>query len=95
MITTFKAISELSKLENKLGKIVGKKRLKKFLGKRKGLGKTRLQKVAQYTVKNPKSALKRAKISNTIIDNAPFVAGTTAVGVAGASAISYLKGKDE
>lgn len=95
MITTLKAFNELGKLGTRLEKIVGEKKLNKFLGKRKGLGKTRMQKVVQYTAKKPKSTLRRVKKINTFLDNAPFVAGTTGAGLISAGTISYLKGKDE
>ena len=95
MITTFKAFNKLSKLNTRLEKIVGEKRLNKFLGKRKGLGKTRTQKIADYTARKPKSTIRRVNKINTFLDSAPFVAGTTGAGLISAGTISYLKGKDE
>ena len=91
MITFGKAIFATAKLQDRIGKIVGEKRLRKFLSKRKGLGKTRQMKIAQYLQDKPESSLRRIKRINKAIDTAPLV------GAAGAGAIgvSFLNNKDD
>ena len=91
MITYGKALFKAAKLQDRIGKIVGEKRLEKFLSKRKGLGKTRNMKIGQYISDKPKSALRRIKRINKAIDAAPYVGAAGA----GAVGISFLKGKDE
>tara|TARA_A100001011_G_scaffold15497_1_gene16196 strand:+ start:137 stop:415 length:279 start_codon:yes stop_codon:yes gene_type:complete len=91
MITLGKAMLQTNKLEQRIEKIIGKKRVESFLNKRKGLGKSRGSKMAQYIIDKPASSLRRVKKINKAIDAAPYVGAAGA----GAVGISFLKGKDE
>ena len=91
MITLGKAIFQSTKLQKRIEKIIGKKRVESFLNKRKGLGKQRGSKIAQYIIDKPASTLRRVKKINKAIDAAPYVGAAGA----GAVGISFLKGKDE
>ncbi len=82
---------QTNKLEQRIEKIIGKKRVESFLNKRKGLGKSRGSKMAQYIIDKPASSLRRVKKINKAIDAAPYVGAAGA----GAVGISFLKGKDE
>ena len=83
MIAKFGAIKGLSKLTDRIGKIVGEKRVDKFLSKRKGLGKSRGHKIVDYAWRKPASTQRRIKRINTALDVAPYAAtGAAAVGIA-------------
>jgi len=82
MIKKFGAVWELDKLEKRIGNIIGHKRVEKFLGKRKGLGKSRSRKIIDYAWKKPDSTKRRIKRINTALDVAPYAAtGAGAIGV--------------
>ncbi len=82
MINKFKAMKELSQLESRISKIIGQKRVDKFLGKRKGLGKSRGYKIADYAWRKPESTKRRIKRINTALDIAPYAAtGAGAVAI--------------
>ena len=91
MITYGKALFKAAKLQDRISKIVGEKRVEKFLSTRKGLGKTRNMKIGQYISDKPKSALRRIKRINKAIDSAPYVGAAGA----GAVGISFLNKKDD
>lgn len=82
MIAKFGAIKGLSQLEKRFSKIFGQKRVDKFLGKRKGLGKSRGHKIVDYAWRKPASTQRRIKRINTGLDVAPYVAtGAGAVAI--------------
>jgi hypothetical protein len=82
MINKFKAMKELSQLESRISKIIGQKRVDKFLGKRKGLGKSRGYKIADYAWRKPESTKRRIKRINTALNVAPYAAtGAGAVAI--------------
>jgi len=82
MIKKFGAVWELSKLEKRISNIIGQKRVDKFLGKRKGLGKSRGRKITEYAWNKPGSTKRRIKRINTALDVAPYAAtGAGAVGI--------------
>lgn len=93
VIQHVKAITALGKLGFRLEKIIGEKRLTKILSKRKGLGKTRAFKMANYALKKPKSTLRRVKRVNTALNVAPYVATAGAAFGTGAAISSYNKKK--
>jgi len=82
MIDKAKAFSAVYKLGNRIEKIIGEKKMDKLLSSgRKGLGKNRGTKIFNYSLKKPKSTLRRVKI-NTALDLAPSVAvGSSIVGI--------------
>ena len=90
----FKAIQALygvSKLEKRVGKIIGKKNVDKFLNKRKGLGKSRDTKIVEYAGRKPASTIRRVARVNKALDASPYVAtGAAAVGTG-----YFLNRKDE
>ena len=82
MITKAKAFSAIYKLGNRVEKIIGEKKMDKLLSSRKGLGKNRGTKIFNYSLKKPKSTLRRVKKINTALDLAPSVAvGSSIVGI--------------
>tara|TARA_R100000808_G_scaffold22587_1_gene49230 strand:- start:1164 stop:1454 length:291 start_codon:yes stop_codon:yes gene_type:complete len=81
MIDKMGALWGVSKLADRVEKIIGKKRLNKFLDKRKGLGRSRRSKIADYALRKPASTKRRVKRINTALDAAPYV-GTAAGAVA-------------
>jgi hypothetical protein len=82
MIDKAKAFSAIYKLGNRIEKIIGEKKMDKLLSSRKGLGKTRGIKIFNYSLKKPKSTLRRVKKINTALDLAPSVAvGSSIVGI--------------
>jgi len=82
MINKAKAFSAVYKLGNRVEKIIGEKKMDKLLSARKGLGKTRGIKIFNYSLKKPKSTLRRVKKINTALDLAPSVAvGSSIVGI--------------
>ena len=82
MIDKAKAFSAVYKLGNRIEKIIGEKKMDKLLSSRKGLGKTRGVKIFNYSLKKPKSTLRRVKKINTALDLAPSVAvGSSIVGI--------------
>ena len=82
MIAKFGAIAGLSKLTERISKIIGEKRVDKFLSKRKGLGKSRGFKIIDYAWRKPASTQRRIKRINTALDVAPYVAtGAATVGI--------------
>ena len=82
MIAKFGAIKGLSKLSERISKIIGEKRVDKFLSKRKGLGKSRGYKIADYAWRKPASTQRRIKRINVALDVAPYVAtGAATVGI--------------
>jgi len=81
MIKAAKAMWEVGKLIKRGSKIVGDKNLEKFLTKRKGLGKSYSQKIAEYAWKKPDSTLRRVNRINKVLDASPYIAtGAAAVG---------------
>jgi hypothetical protein len=77
-----KALWGVAKLSDRIEKIIGKRNLEKFLDKRKGLGRSRTSKIADYAVRKPASTLRRVKRINTALDVAPYVAtGAGAVAI--------------
>jgi len=83
MIAKFGAIKGLSQLEKRFSKLLGQKRVDKFLTKRKGLGKSRGHKIVDYAWRKPASTQRRIKRINTALDVAPYAAtGAAAVGIA-------------
>ena len=94
MIAKFGAIKGLSKLTDRIGKIVGEKRVDKFLSKRKGLGKSRGHKIIDYAWRKPASTQRRIKRINTALNVAPYVAtGVGAVGIASMMSSSSKENK--
>lgn len=82
MIDKAKAFSAVYKLGNRIEKIIGEKKMDKLLSSRKGLGKTRGIKIFNYSLKKPKSTLRRVKKINKALDLAPSVAvGSSIVGI--------------
>ena len=82
MIDKAKAFSAIYKLGNRIEKIIGEKKMDKLLSSRKGLGKTRGIKIFNYSLKKPKSTLRRVKKINKALDLAPSVAvGSSIVGI--------------
>jgi len=82
MIQAGKALWGVGKLADRIEKSIGKKNLNKFLDKRKGLGRTRRGKIADYAIRKPGSTLRRVKRINTGLDAAPYVAtGAGAVAI--------------
>lgn len=81
MFKTLKAAYKGAKLQGRLENIFGKKNVKNFLDKRKGLGKSRRIKIHRYIDKKPDSAMRRIGRINKAIDASPYVAtGAAAVG---------------
>ena len=82
MIAKFGALKGLTQLEKRFSKLLGQKRVDKFLGKRKGLGKSRGHKIVDYAWRKPASTKRRIKRINTALDVAPYVAtGAGAVAI--------------
>ena len=82
MIAKFGALKGLTQLEKRFSKLLGQKRVDKFLGKRKGLGKSRGHKIVDYAWRKPASTKRRIKRINTALDVAPYAAtgaGTVAI----------------
>ena len=91
MLKGVQAIWQLSKLSKRASKIVGEKNVAKFLNKRKGLGKSRETKIAQYAINKPASTMRRIAKINKALDASPYVAtGAAAVGTG-----YFLNRKDE
>ena len=83
MIDKIGALWGVTKLADRIEKIVGAKRLNKFLGKRKGLGRSRSGKIADYAIRKPASTERRLKRINTALNVAPYVAtGAATLGIA-------------
>jgi hypothetical protein len=81
MLKALQAFHGLSKLEKRIGKIIGEKNVDKFLNKRKGLGRSRDTKIVRYAGKKPASTLRRIARINKALDASPYVAtGAAAVG---------------
>ena len=74
MIKKFGAVLEVDKLGKRFESIFGKKRVDKFLDKRKGLGPTRASKIGKYAWKKPESTKRRVKRINKALDIAPYAA---------------------
>ena len=91
MFQAIKLASKLDKLEKRISKVVGKKNVKNFLSKRKGLGKSRERKILEYTYKKPKSTERRINRINKALDVAPYAA----TGVASVGAGLFLSRKDD
>ena len=83
MIKKFGALWEVSKLEKRISKIIGQKRVDSFLGSgRKGLGKSRGARIVDYAWRKPGSTKRRVKRINTALDVAPYAAtGAGAVAI--------------
>jgi len=82
MIKKFGAVWAVDKLEKRISNIIGQKRVDKFLGKRKGLGKSRSRRITEYAWNKPESTKRRVKRINTALDIAPYAAtGAGAVGI--------------
>jgi|TARA_B100000085_G_scaffold275799_1_gene294114 predicted HAD superfamily phosphohydrolase len=82
MIKKFGVLGEVDKLVERIEGIFGKKTVEKFLDKRKGLGRSRKVKIAQYAWKKPESTKRRVKRINKALDIAPYAAtgaGTLAI----------------
>jgi len=72
----------VGKLADRIEKIIGKKKLDKFLDKRKGLGRSRRGKISDYAFRKPASTQRRVKRINTALDVAPYAAtGAGAVAI--------------